>query len=214
METAYSIILKTDRYSGVINFRLALAGLGLLLVLSPMMHYASAHEELNSGDDSIGNYEIQVATDPEIPQANHPFKLSFRVLNHDKASNLLNSFDTRLSEVDHFRMGVRIYYNDELVDTIPVQDYKGGEWSTTYQFHESGNHVMYVDLYDVGPNGKLLTFDFNISVLDIFGPIFQYIISAGGMGVFVLLGWVVLTRKRAKAKRGSVGSARKDTREF
>lgn len=198
----------------MINFRLALAGLGLLLVLSPMMHYASAHEELNSGDDSIGNYEIQVATDPEIPQANHPFKLSFRVLNHDKASNLLNSFDTRLSEVDHFRMGVRIYYNNELVDTIPVQDYKGGEWSTQYLFHESGNHVMYVDLYDVGPNGTPLTFDFNISVLDVFGPIFQYIISAGGMGVFVLLGWVVLTRKRAKAKRGSVGSARKDAREF
>ncbi|HJU13281.1 MAG TPA: hypothetical protein VJ792_02365 [Candidatus Nitrosotalea sp.] len=190
----------------MINFRLVAAGLGLLLVLSPMMHYANAHENLNSGDESIGNYEVQVATDPEIPQANHPFKLSFRVLNHDKASNLLNSFDTRLSEVDHFRMGVRIYDNNELVDTIPVQDYKGGEWSTTYLFHESGNHVMYVDLYDVGPNGQPLTFDFNISVLDIFGPIFQYIISAGGIGVFVLLGWVVLTRKRAKAKRGSVGS--------
>lgn len=187
------------------NLQFVLAGLALLLVISPMVHHASAHENLNSGDESIGNYEVQVATDPEIPQANHPFKLDFRVLNHQSASNLLNSFDTRLSEVEHFRMGVRIYYNNELVDTIPVQDYKGGEWSTTYEFHESGNHIMYVDLYDVGPGGKPLTFDFNISVLNVFGPIFQYIISAGGMSCFVIIGWIVLSRR--KAKRRSVNSS-------
>lgn len=184
----------------MISFRLLAAGVALALVLSPMIQEASAHEELNSGDESIGNYEIQVATDPEIPTANHPFKMLFRVLNHQSASNILNSFDTRLSEVKHFRMGARIYYNDQLVDTIPVQDYTGGEWSTTYMFRESGNHVMYVDLYDVGPGGKPLTFDFNISVLNIFGPIFQYIISAGGIACFVLLGWIVITRKKVKPK--------------
>ncbi len=177
----------------------------LVLVLSPMIHYASAHENLNSGDESIGNYEVQVATDPEIPSADQPFKLSFRVLNYQSASNLLNSFDTKLSEVDHFRMGVRIYYNNELVQTIPVQDFKGGEWSTNYEFHESGNHVMYVDLYDVGPGGQPLSFVFNISVLNIFGPLFQYIISAGGMACFVLIGWVVIiSRKKAKPKHSSV----------
>ncbi len=182
------------------NLRFVLTGLAVLLVIAPMIHYASAHQNLNSGDEAIGNYEIQVATDPEIPAANQPFKLSFRVLNYQSASNLLNSFDTKVSEVSHFRMGVRIYYNDELVDTIPVQDIKGGEWSTTYIFHESGNHVMYVDLYDVGPGGKPLTFDFNISVLNIFGPIFQYIISAGGMSCFVIIGWIMITRRRAKRR--------------
>ncbi|MDE1866959.1 MAG: hypothetical protein KGI08_04520, partial [Thaumarchaeota archaeon] len=138
--------------------------------------------------------------DPEIPSANQPFKLSFRVLNHESASNLLNSFDTKLSEVDHFRMGVRIYYNNELVSTIPVQDFKGGEWSTQYIFHESGNHVVFVDLYDVGPAGQPLNFVYNISVLDVFGPLFQYIISAGGMACFVLLGWIVITRRRVKSR--------------
>ncbi len=184
----------------MINFRYLLAGFALLLIFSPMIHYASAHEDLNSGDETIGNYEVQVATDPEIPSANQPFKLSFRVLNHQSASNILNAFDTRVSEVDHFRMGIRIYYNDELVGTIPVQDFKGGEWSTTYTFHESGNHVMYFDLYDVGPGGNPLTFIFNISVLDIFGPLFQYIISAGGIGAFILVGWIAISRKRVKSK--------------
>lgn len=184
----------------MINFRFPLVIVLLGLVISPLIHYASAHEDLNSGDETIGNYEIQIATDPEIPSANQPFKLSFRVLNHQSASNILNSLDTRVSEVDHFRMGARIYYNNELVSTIPVQDFTGGEWSTNYIFHESGNHVIFVDLYDVGPNGQTLTFDFNVSVLDVFGPIFQYIISAGGIGSFVLLTWLVIVRRRVKSK--------------
>ncbi|NHI03617.1 hypothetical protein DYY67_2253 [Candidatus Nitrosotalea sp. TS] len=184
----------------MVNFRFPVAMFSLLLVLSPMIHYAGAHENLNSGDESIGNYEVQVATDPEIPSANQPFKLSFRILNYQSASNLLNSFNTKLSEVDHFRMGVRIYYNNELVSTIPVQDFKGGEWSTSYIFHESGNHIMFVDLYDVGPGGQPLTFIYNISVLDVFGPLFQYIISAGGIACFVLLVWVIITNKKKKEK--------------
>lgn len=182
------------------SFRFPVVIFALGLVLSPMIHYASAHSPLNSGDESIGNYEVQVATDPEIPAANQPFKLSFRVLNYQSASNILDSFDTRLSEVNHFRMGVRIYYNDKLVSTIPVQEFRGGQWSTNYVFHESGNHVMFVDLYDVGPGGQPLTFIFNISVLDIFGPVFVYIISAGGLACFVLLGWIIITKKRVKSR--------------
>src|SRR5690348_1282150 len=85
-------------------------------MLFPTVNYASAHNNLNSDDQTIGNYEVQVATDPEIPEANHPFKLSFRVLNHQSASNILNSLNTQISEVSQFRVGVRIYYNDQLVE--------------------------------------------------------------------------------------------------
>ena len=46
----------------------------VLLMLFPTVNYASAHNNLNSDDQTIGNYEVQVATDPEIPEANHPFK--------------------------------------------------------------------------------------------------------------------------------------------
>lgn len=183
----------------MINFRFTII-IALGLLITPMMNYVSAHEDYNSGDETIGKYEVQVATDPEIPSSNQPFKLSFRVLNHQSASNILNSFDTKISEVDHFRMGARIYYNNELVDTIPAQDITGGEWSTKYIFHESGNHVLDFDLYNAGPNGKTLTYTFNVSVVDIFGPIFQYVISAGGIGAFVLLAWVLISRRKVKSK--------------
>jgi len=172
----------------------------LCLVIFPAVNLASAHNNLNSEDETIGNYELQVATDPEIPEADHPFKLSFRVLNHQSASNILNSLNTQVSEVDHFRMGLRIYYNDQLVGTIPVQNINKGEWSTYYTFHETGNHVMNFDLYDVGPNGGTLTYTFNITVLNVFGNIFPYIISSGGIGFLVIVIWALVTRRKVKPK--------------
>ena len=171
-----------------------------VLLIFPAVNYASAHNNLNSEDETIGNYELQVATDPEIPEADHPFKLSFRVLNHQSASNILNSLNTQISEVDHFRMGLRIYYNDQLVGTIPVQNINKGEWSTYYTLHETGNHVMNFDLYDVGPNSKTLTYTFNITVLNVFGNIFPYIISSGGIGFLVIVIWALATRKKVKPK--------------
>ena len=173
----------------------------LALLIFPTIHYASAHNNLNSDDQTIGNYEVQVATDPEIPEANHPFKLSFRVLNHQSASNILNSFNTQVSEVDHFRMGARIFYNDQLIGTIPEQSFDKGEWSTEYTFHETGNHILDVDLYDVGPNGTTLTYTFNITILNVFGNIFPYIISSGGIGFVVIVVWAWVTRKKIKPKR-------------
>jgi hypothetical protein len=177
-----------------------IAIIAIVLLIFPTTNWASAHNNLNSDDQTIGNYELQVATDPEIPEANHPFKLSFRVLNHQSASNILNSLNTQISEVDHFRMGVRIYYNDQLVGTIPVQSFSKGEWSTYYTFHETGNHIVSVDLYDVGPNGKTLTYTFNITVLNLFGNIFPYVISSGGIGFLVIVIWALVTRRKVKPK--------------
>ncbi len=176
----------------------------LLLFLSalaiPTIHNASAHSQLNSNSETIGNYEVQVATVPEIPAANEPFKLEFRVLNYAASTNYLNSFNTQNSEVDHFRMGLRVFYSDQLIDTIPPQNHNGGYWETTYTFHESGNHIVEVDLYDAGKNGETYTYQFNVSALNIFGPIFVYVISAGGLGCFAILIWVLITKKKMKAK--------------
>jgi len=166
----------------------------------PIIQGASAHSQLNSDSETIGNYEIQIATVPEIPAVNEPFKLEFRVLNYIQSTNYLNSFNTQNSEVDHFRMGVRVFYNDKLIDTIPPQSHNGGQWVLPYTFHESGNHVVEVDLYDAGKNGETLTYQFNVSALSIFGPLFIYIISAGGFGAFAIIIWALITKKRMKTR--------------
>ena len=172
----------------------------LSLLVIPAVQSASAHSQLNSDSEAIGNYEVQIATIPEIPAANEPFKLEFRVLNYAQSTNYLNSFNTQNSEVDHFRMGLRVFYNDKLIDTISPQSHDGGQWVLPYTFHESGNHVVEVDLFDSGPNGETLTYQFNVSAVNIFGPIFVYIISAGGLGAFAIIIWAVITKKRMRAR--------------
>jgi hypothetical protein len=180
------------------GYFLLLLFLGFLVI--PAIQCASAHSEFNSDSETIGNYEVQVATVPEIPAVNEPFKLEFRVLNYVQSTNYLNSFNTQNSEVDHFRMGLRVFYNDKLIDTIPPQSHTGGQWDMQYTFHESGNHVVEVDLYDAGKNGGTITYQFNVSALSIFGPLFTYIISAGGLGCFAIIIWIMITKKRMKAK--------------
>lgn len=172
----------------------------LCLLGIPAIQSASAHSQLNSDSETIGNYEVQIATSPEIPAVNEPFKLEFRVLNYIPSTNYLNSFNTQNSEVDHFRMGIRVFYNDKLIDTIPTQSHNGGELVLPYIFHESGNHIIEVDLYDAGKNGETLTYQFNVSALSIFGPLFIYIISAGGFGAFAIIIWALITKKKMKTK--------------
>jgi len=180
------------------GFFLLLLFFGVLAI--PPIQNASAHSNFNSDSETIGKYEVQIATVPEIPAANEPFKLEFRVLNYLQSTNYLNSFNTQNSEVDHFRMGLRVFYNDKLIDTIPPQSHDGGQWVLPYTFHESGNHVVEVDLYDAGQNGETLTYQFNVSAVNIFGPIFVYVISAGGLGAFAIIIWVLITKKRMKTR--------------
>src|SRR5574341_1290842 len=136
------------------------------------IHEASAHSLFNSSEEKIGNYRIQIATVPEIPTVGEKSQILFRVLDNDE------------NEVDGFRMGARIYFNDELVDTISPQYHDKGHWETDYVFSRPGNHIFRVDLYDVKESGGIITYTFNVSTLNPFGYIFYYVIIAGGFGGF------------------------------
>lgn len=146
---------------------------------------ANAHSLFNSSEQKIGNYRVQIATQPEIPTVGEKSQLLFRVLDNDE------------NEVSKFRMGVRIYYNEVLVDTILPQYHESGHWETDYVFTSPGNHVFRVDLYDVGENGSIISYTFNVSTLNPFGYIFYYVIIAGGFAGIGIIIWSVLSRKKS-----------------
>ena len=157
-------------------------------LLTTTIYDAGAHQLFNSADERIGNYRIQIATLPEIPTVNEKSQILFRVLDSDD------------KEVDKFRMGIRIYYDDLLVDTLPPQYHENGHWETDYVFHEPGNHIFRVDLYDVRENGNVLTYTFNISTLNPFGFIFYYTVISGGIAGIGIMIWAILSKKKARAK--------------
>ena len=157
------------------------------LVISPM-YYASAHSLFNSSEEKIGTHRVQIATLPEIPTVSEKSQILFRVL------------DDNENEVDKFRMGIRIYYNDVLVDTFPVQYHENGHWETDYVFTDPGIHIFRVDLYDIADNGGVLTYTFNVSTLNPFGYIFYYVVIVGGIAGIGLIIWSILSRKKVSSR--------------
>ena len=133
-----------------------------------------AHSMFNSAEQTFGNYRVQVATTPEFPQIDESSQFLIKVT---------KGFD--YEEVDNFTMGIRVYYNDQQVDTIPPTLVEGTHWDFDYVWRNVGNHIVRVDLYDMEDSDGILTYTFNMGTQSPFGIIF---ISAITTGAFVLLG--------------------------
>ena len=150
---------------------------------------ANAHSMFNSGEKFEAGYRVQVATLPEFPQIGEPSTFLVRVT---------EGFD--YEEVDKFTMGIRIYYNEELVDTIQPKSIEGAHWDLDYVWKNSGNHIVKVDLYDIGENQVVVTYTFNMGTQNPFGYIFFIAITIGALFLAVTIGYVYFTKKFKKSK--------------
>jgi hypothetical protein len=155
-----------------------------VLLLFPLFDQANGHALFNSAESTIGNNRVQIATDPEIPEAGK------------KAKVLIHVTDLDLNDVKQFVVGIRIFYNDKQVDGIPPQTVDSGYWSFDYVFDEPGNHIFRVDLYD--ENGKATSHTFNMSTQSPFGYIFIYVIASGAVGFAVILSYIYLPKRIRK----------------
>ncbi len=149
---------------------------------------ANAHSLFNSAEQIIGGYRIQIATLPEFPNVGEKSQILFQVQDID------------FNELDRFTMGIRVFFNDELVDEIKPESHEGGHWKTDYVFERSGNHIFRVDLYDLAKNGDVLTYTFNMSTQSPFGYIFFYSIMAGSVILAIVLGYIYLSNRFRKLK--------------
>ncbi len=162
-----------------------------ILLLSSISVFvdADAHSLFNSGEKFEAGYRVQVATLPEFPEIGGASQFLVRVT---------EGFD--YVEVDRFRMGIRIYYNEELIDTIPPKSIEGSHWDLDYVWKNSGNHIVKVDLYDIGENQKVITYTFNMGTQNPFGYIFFISITVGALVLAVVVGYIYLPKKLKKSK--------------
>jgi len=156
----------------------------LLFSSSTLFVDADAHSMFNSGEKFEAGYRVQVATLPEFPEIGEPSQFLVRVT---------NGFD--FEEVERFTMGIQIYYNEELVDTIPPKSIEGAHWDIDYVWKNSGNHIVKVDLYDIGKNQGVVTYTFNMGTQNPFGYIFFTAITIGALGLVIVAGIVYLPKK-------------------
>ena len=143
--------------------------LPLLFVSLTATTNAYGHSLFNSAEETLGDYRVQIATQPEFPQIGERSQILLRVTGQDG------------EEVERFTMGNRIFYNDEQIITWRPESYDGGHMQKDFIFEESGNHIFRIDLYDAAEDGGILTFTFNISTQSPFGYVFIGAIAAGGI---------------------------------
>jgi len=148
----------------------------------PMILDANAHSLFNSSEETLGDYRVQIATQPEFPQIG------------EKSQILIRVSDLDYNEVDDFTMGIRIFFNGDQIDAIRPHSVDGAHWSTDFIFEDSGNHIFRVDLYDSMDYGTPLTFTFNISTQSPFGYIFIGAIAAGGLIFAGVMGIVFIPK--------------------
>ena len=69
-----------------------------------------------------------------------------------------------------------------------------------YVFHYSGNHIVYVDLYDMNGQGEILTYTFNIGTQSPFGFIFFIAITFGASVLAIIMGYIYIPKRLSKFK--------------
>ena len=156
---------------------------GFFLVL---ITFEIINPPFSSDSVKIGNYEIQVSTTPTVPDVGKDTKIHFRVLDQDG------------NQVDKFRMGLKIYFNDQLEQSFPAADYPG-IWDADYIFQEPGNHVLRADLFDL-KTGNVDSYAFNITTLNLYESIFFVLVIAGVAGAVGIILVIVIFQKKTKPK--------------
>lgn len=154
----------------------------LVFSMIPLFSDAYAHSMFNSAEEFLGGYRVQVATLPEFPQIGEKSQILFRI------------GDSDFNEVDKFTMGIRFFYNDQQVDAINPESHNGGHYEVDYVWKKPGNHVVKVDLYDMGGKPGILTYTFNMSTQSPFGYIFIIAITVGAITLGIVVAYIYLPK--------------------
>ena len=160
----------------------------MILISMPVFGEAFGHSMFNSAEKFYGGYRVQVATAPEFPQIDEPSQFLVRVTDGD------------FEEVERFTMGIRIDYNGKQVDAIPVTNIEGAHWDFDYTWRNPGNHIVKIDLYNMGESQGVLTYTFNMGTQSPFGYIFIIAITVGALFFAGMMGYIYLPKIFKKAK--------------
>lgn len=154
---------------------------------------AHAHSLFNSAEEFVGGFRVQIATLPEFPQIGEESRVLIRVTDAD------------FEEVDRFTMGMRFTLAGEQVYAVPPAAVEGSHWEGAFVFDSPGNHIVYVDLYDMAGDGRTVTYTFNLSTQSPFGYIFIVSITAGASVFGALMAYIYLPRVSGRVPWGGTG---------
>ncbi|MFQ5476435.1 MAG: hypothetical protein ACE5DT_05320 [Nitrosopumilus sp.] len=161
----------------------------LLFSSTPIFDDVYGHSMFNSAEKFEAGYRVQVATAPEFPQIGEPSQFLVKVT---------KGYD--YEDVDRFTMGMRIMFNGQQVDAVQPTSIEGSHWDFDYIWRNSGNHIVMIDLYDIGKDGGVVTYKFNMGTQSPFGYIFFAAITVGALSLTGVVVYIYLPQVFKKSK--------------
>jgi hypothetical protein len=168
----------------------------LMLIIGLFCSQQAIADQLkNSILQRIGNYNIEMKTDPKIPIAGQTTKILLRIssVNGDEIVDL--PIVIRI-----VREGVNLEQTHPIF--VPY-----GHFVHEYIFSKAGVYALYIDINDTDYSAQNIVFTFPINVSDPFSVYFSswLLLSIASLVVSVIVvGTVLLNRKRKKNDRRTI----------
>lgn len=156
-----------------------------LIILLFSSGQAFADPLQNAYRQRIGNYDVEMTTEPSSPVAGSPTNVLIRVAGVNGDDLIDVPIVLRL-----VKDGVELQRTNPII--VPY-----GHHTHEYTFSETGRYVLYVDLNDYAYSGETLTFTFFVNVA---GPFDMLYIAAPSAAAIVagIAGTMVFMRRRKK----------------
>jgi hypothetical protein len=157
----------------------------LAVVLLASNTQAFADPLKNAYRQRIGNYDMQLATDPKNPVVGNPTRLQIRIagVNGDDLVNV--PIQIRLVDSQN----KVLQYTSTII--VPA-----GHYFYDYTFPEPGRYVAYVDLKDSSYSNSILTFTFFVNVSGPFDYLYIAVPSAAAIAAGIAGTLFFMKRKK------------------
>jgi hypothetical protein len=160
----------------------------LLIIGSLSTQQAVADPLKNSILQRIGNYNIEMKTDPKIPVAGQNTKILLRIssVNGDELVDVP-------VVITIFKEGVNLEKTDPIF--VPY-----GHFTHEYVFSKAGVYGLNIDINDTGYSGQNIAFMFPINVLDSFALFFSasLLLPIGSAVISVIIACTIFLYKRKR----------------
>lgn len=142
----------------------------------------------NAYRQRIGNYDVEMTTEPKSPVTDSPTNILVRIAGVNGDDLVDTQITLRL-----IKDGVELQRTNPII--VPY-----GHHTHEYTFAEAGRYVLYVDLNDYSYSGETLTFTFFVNVAGPFDYLYVVAPSAAAVAVGIAGTLVFMKRKRKQVK--------------
>jgi hypothetical protein len=149
----------------------------------------------NAFRQRIGNYDVQLATDPNNPMAGSPTRIKIRIAGVNGDELLNTPIQIRLVD----KQNTVLQWTSTII--VPA-----GHYFYNYTFPDPARYVLYIDLKDSSYSNSILTFTFFVNVVGQFSYLYTIVApTLGGAAAGGTMAILFIKKRKHKQLKTDLG---------